>query len=255
MASQANTAETDRMYRLESECVHRYYVWDAVVRVSHWINVAAVAILIYTGFKIGGALGMPATGEPFSALSMATYRNWHFLFAVVFTLNGLVRAYWFFAGRTYRQWFRFNIWRADYWREVLWKIKDYISLRYEDYESYTLGHNALASLSYVMVFLCALFMALTGFAMRSQMMPGGFLDTIFGWILPLFGGETHVRMLHRLVMWFIIGFMIHHITFVIYIEVFREKGMFSSMITGLKTRPLSWRPVEKPWKRDKKIAK
>ncbi|MEJ2634986.1 MAG: Ni/Fe-hydrogenase, b-type cytochrome subunit [Calditrichia bacterium] len=249
MATPVNTKELDQMYRLESDRVQRYYVWDAVVRVSHWVNVVAVAIMIYTGFKIGGALGPSGTAGTFN---MATYRNWHFVFGVVFTVNGLFRAYWFFAGHTYRQWFRFNFWRADYWREVWWKIKDYITLRYEDYESYTLGHNALASLSYSAVFLCALFMALTGFSMWGQLIPGGFLNTLFGWVMPLFGGETHVRMLHRLGMWFIIAFMIHHITFVFYVEVYREKGMLSSMITGLKTRPLGWKPTEKPWVQAKK---
>lgn len=43
---------------------------------------------------------------------MAAVKNLHFLAAIVFTLNGLARAYWFFAGNTYRQWFRFHIWRG-----------------------------------------------------------------------------------------------------------------------------------------------
>jgi len=48
-------------------------------------------------------------------------------------------------------------------------------------------------------------------------------------------------------MWVLIAFMIHHITFVFYLEVLREKGMLSSMISGLKMRPAGWKPKERPW--------
>ena len=41
-------AETD-MYPVESRDVTTYYVWDGFVRTSHWINVAAVAVLIVRG--------------------------------------------------------------------------------------------------------------------------------------------------------------------------------------------------------------
>jgi Ni/Fe-hydrogenase 1 B-type cytochrome subunit len=236
-----------QLYRRVSHCESVYYVWDGVVRVSHWINVAAVSVLLATGLYIGGGFFRAQVDQPNSSHLMATVMNVHFLAAVVFTLNGLFRAYWFFAGGTYRQWFRFSIWRLDYWREVWWKLKEYLTLRYQDYEPHTLGHNTLASLAYVAVFLLASFMGLTGFAMRGQINPGGFLDTLFGWVIPLLGGSGRVRMLHRMGMWFMIAFMIHHIVFVIYLEVLREKGLVSSMIAGVKMRPVDWKPVEKPW--------
>jgi Ni/Fe-hydrogenase 1 B-type cytochrome subunit len=234
-------------YPIESLNVTTYYVWDGFVRVSHWLNVLVVTVLIITGLYIGNPVFRPAADEPTHATLMATVRNWHFLAAVVFTLNGLARAYWFFVGKTYRQWFRFHIWRGDFWREVWWKLKDYLSLRYEDYEQHTLGHNALAALAYVSVFLVASVIGLTGFAMRGQIDPGGFLDTLFGWVPTLLGNGANVRFVHRLGMWAIIAFMIHHITFVFYLEVLREKGMLSSMISGVKTRPAGWKPKEKPW--------
>jgi Ni/Fe-hydrogenase 1 B-type cytochrome subunit len=244
--------QANQIYRVESECVTRYYVWDPVVRISHWINIIVVGVLIFTGLYISTPFYRPNVDEPFGASIMATMKNLHFLSAIIFTLNGLFRAYWWFAGNTYRQWFRFHIWRADFWKEAWWKLKDYITLRYTDYELHTLGHNTLATLTYVILFLAASVQGLTGFAMAGRINPGGFFDTLFGWVIPLFGGEANVRMIHKMIMWGIIGFMIHHISFVIYLEVFREKGMLSSMITGLKTRPLGWEPIEKPWEKGKK---
>ena len=234
-------------YSVESQDVTAYYVWDPFVRVSHWVNVLAVAVLIATGLYIASPWFRPGVDEPSQSLIGATARNWHFLAAVIFTLNGLARAYWFFAGRTYHQWFRFHIWRANYWKEVWWKLKEYITLRYQDYEPHTLGHNTLASLTYVLVFLVASMMGVTGFAMRGRLDPGGFLDTVAGWVIPLLGGEANVRFLHQLGMWLIIAFVIHHVIFVLYLEVLREKGMLSSMISGLKWRPAGWHPKERPW--------
>jgi Ni/Fe-hydrogenase 1 B-type cytochrome subunit len=236
-------------YPVESRNVTTYYVWDGFVRISHWINVLVVAVLIATGFYIGNPVLRPIGDDPSGHMLMGTVKNVHFLAAVIFTLNGLARAYWFVMGRTYRQWFRFNIWRADFWKEAWWKFKDYATLRYEDYEQYTLGHNALAALAYVLVFLVASVMGLTGFAMRGQINPGGFLDTIFGWVIPLLGGEGNVHFVHRLGMWLIIAFSIHHIAFVLYLEVLREKGMLSSMISGIKMRPAGWKPRQRPWEK------
>ncbi len=234
------------LYPVTSRNVTTYYVWDGFVRTSHWVNVLAVAVLIATGFYIGNPVFRPSADEP-QRMLMGTVRNVHFVAAVIFTLNGLARAYWFFAGHTYRQWFRFHIWRADFWKEAWWKLKDYLSLRYEDYELHTLGHNTLASLTYVIVFLIASVMGITGFAMRGQIDPGGFLGTLFGWVTPLLGGGSNVRFVHRLGMWLIIAFIIHHVAFVFYLEVLREKGMLSSMISGLKMRPAGWKPKERPW--------
>jgi Ni/Fe-hydrogenase 1 B-type cytochrome subunit len=236
-----------QMYPVESHDVTTYYVWDGFVRTSHWVNAAVLLVLIPTGVLIGSPICRPAIDAPAACLSMGAVKNMHFVAAVIFTLNGLARAYWFFAGNTYRQWFRFHIWRADFWKEAWWKLKDYVSLRYEDYEIHTLGHNTLASLAYVLVFLVAYVMGVTGFAMRGSINPGGFLYTLFGWVVPLLGDEANVRFVHRLGMWLMIAFIIHHVSFVIYLEVLREKGMLSSMISGLKMRPPGWKPKERPW--------
>lgn len=235
------------MYPVMARDVTTYYVWDGFVRISHWVNVLAVAVLIVTGLYIGNPMFRLSGDGSDQRMLMGTVRNVHFIAAVIFTINGLARAYWFFAGKTYRQWFRFHIWRADFWREVWWKIKDYLSLRYEDYEPHTLGHNALAALAYVWAFLVATMIGITGFAMRGQIDPGGFLGTLFGWVIPLLGGGSNVRFVHRLGMWLLIAFIIHHVTFVFYLEVLREKGMLSSMISGVKMRPAGWKPKERPW--------
>ncbi|HEY7183725.1 MAG TPA: Ni/Fe-hydrogenase, b-type cytochrome subunit [Blastocatellia bacterium] len=250
MSAKAQPAQTAPMEPIEARNVTRYYVWDKVIRTGHWINVASLATLIFTGFYIGGPWYRPTVDEPYGASVMATMRNLHFVAGVVFAMNGLFRIYWFAAGRTYRQWFDAHVWQADFWREVWWKMRDYASLRYVESEATTLHHNALAALAYSLTFLACAFLSLTGFAMAGRINPGGFLDALFGWVIPPLGGELNVRMLHRLAMWVIIGFSIYHICFVIYYEIFTERGLVSSIITGFKTRPANWKQNLKPWKKE-----
>jgi Ni/Fe-hydrogenase 1 B-type cytochrome subunit len=226
-----------------------YLVWDSVARVTHWIHALAFGVLLYTGFAIGGTVGRSAVDEPVFGFTMATTRNFHYIAAVVFTVNGLFRVYWFVFARQYRLWFLHDIWHLDFWREVVWKFKDYITLRYVDHEAHTLGHNALASLSYSLAFLVSAGLVITGFAMRGQNDPGGAMQFCFGWVIALFGGEANVRAIHRFLMWPLIAFVIHHVAIVFYLDVLGEGGLLSSIVGGFKFKPKDWRPVEKPWLR------
>lgn len=227
-----------------------YMVWDLIVRITHWLNAAAIGILLYTGFQIGGYVSRSPVDEPTFGFSMADMRQWHTLAAYIFLFNGLIRVYWIWAGHTYGQWFRYHFWKLAFWREITWKIKDYVSLKYVGRESYTLGHNALASFAYVGVFFIGLTLVLTGFAMKGQIDPGGTLQTLFGWVIPLCGSDANVRMIHRFSMWLMIAFMIHHIGIVILLEALGESGLISSMFSGMKTRPHGWHPTDQPWKED-----
>ena len=240
------------LQKVESNYIS-YYAWDPVVRTTHWLNLVFVAVMIYTGFMIGGAVQRPTTDEPALAFNMATMRNLHFLGAWLFTINGLFRGLWLFTTKGgYRQLFNFHPWQADFWREAWWKLKEYVTLRYTDYEMHTLGHNALAAIAYVGVFFTATMLGLSGLAMYGKQNVGGVFYHLTGWMIPLFGGEANLRMLHRLAMWGLIAFTIHHISFVIYLEVLREKGLLSSMVSGLKQRPREWQPVDRPWLKQSK---
>lgn len=249
MAAQVAPARFVTTAKGRAEQTVRFYIWDRVVRGGHWINVLCLVALIFTGFYLGGPFYRPPVDEPFNAHTMATLKNIHFLAGTVFAVNGLFRLYWFFAGHTYRQWFRAHLWQAAFWREVGWKLKEYITLRYIGHYAPTLDHNALASLTYTLLFLACAFISVTGFAMKGAIDPDGWLTLFFGWVIPLFGGEASVRMLHRLTMWLILGFAVHHIGFVVYYEILTERGLISSIITGYKSRPATWKEQKEPWEK------
>jgi len=224
-----------------------YLVWDKLVRWTHWINAAATAVLLYTGLMIGGLVSRSPVDEATFGFTMGSVRAWHSIAAYVFCANAVVRVYWLIMGNTWGQWFRNQVWTPELWRELFWKIREYLSLRYVEHEAYTLGHNALASMAYLGIFFIGLVLAVTGFAMKGQIDPGGLEGTLFGWVIPLFGAEWIVRAVHRFCMWVMIAFLIHHIGIVILLECLGERGLISSMFSGVKMKPRGWKE-ERPWR-------
>ena len=63
----------------------------------------------------------------------------------------------------------------------------------------SVGHNALAGLTYFLTFLVFLFQSVTGFGMYAAMSDAK-LPHLFAWIVPLMGGDFAVRQWHHAAM-------------------------------------------------------
>ena len=74
---------------------------------------------------------------------------------------------------------------------------DILLLRKKPLES--VGHNALASLTYFITFLAFLFQSLTGFGMYAAMSDSWF-PKLFSWIVPVLGGDLAARNVHHILM-------------------------------------------------------
>jgi Ni/Fe-hydrogenase 1 B-type cytochrome subunit len=98
-----------------------------------------------------------------------------------------------------------------------------------------LGHNALAGLSYT-IFAIGLGWAqvFTGLALYSESNPGGFWDSLVGWVIPLLGGSFQTHMWHHLFAWGFLFFAILHIYIVIVDAFAYQNGLINSMISGEK---------------------
>lgn len=210
----------------------RVYVWELPVRIYHWINAICVIVLIITGFIIGSPTTIEYANEAYQQYWFGTVRFIHFVTAFIFFFNFLVRIYWGFVGNRYARWTNFiPITRAQ-WKEIgeilrvdvmQTKIRGMISI----------GHNALAGIVYFLSFLVFLFQAITGFALYSSMSTS-FLPGLFAWIVPLMGGDFHVRQWHHMFMWFFVVFTIIHMYLVFYHDYIEGRGTTSSMVGGWK---------------------
>ena len=211
------------------------YVYEAPVRLWHWVNALAIVLLCVTGYFIGNPLpSMP--GEASDNYLMGWIRFIHFAAAFIFAIGFLGRIYWALVGNVHaRQMFVLPVWRMRFWREVLHELRWYMFL-VRDPKKYV-GHNPLAQLAmFTMFTLGSVFMIVTGFALYAEGTgQGSFFDILFGWVHPLVGNTQVLHTIHRLGMWLIIIFAVVHIYAAIREDIMSRQSMVSTMISGHRT--------------------
>lgn len=214
-------------------CVNKTeYVWQMPVRFYHWINALSIVVLCVTGVLIGQPIALQQSAEASFSYWFGTVRFIHFVAAFVFFFNFVFRLYWGFVGNKYAKWDNFIPYTGKHWKEILDVLRvDILMISKKPIES--VGHNALASLTYFVTFLAFLVQSLTGFGMYADMSTSTF-PKLFAWIVPLLGGDLQTRQIHHIFMWLFILFAIVHIYLVFYHDYVERRGVTSSMIGGWK---------------------
>ena len=211
------------------------YVYEAPVRIWHWINAAAILVLAVTGYFIGSPLPtMP--GEASANYLMGYIRFAHFTAGYLLAIGLLGRTYWAIVGNHHaRELFTVPIFSADYWRGVGTMLKWYTFLipnpgRY-------VGHNPMARLMMFTAFLLvAVFMCVTGFALYGEgTQPGSWAHTMFGWVIPMFGQSQDVHTWHHFGMWAMIIFIVLHVYAAVREDIMGRQSIISTMVSGFRT--------------------
>lgn len=249
------------------------------VRLSHWLNVLCMTVLLFSGLqifnahpalywgqygadndpsvlsmeaveegdvikgktRIGGlsfdttgvlgvsnvdgeatARGFPAWITLPSYQDLATGRRWHFFFAWLFVINGLI-------------YMAYGVIARHFVRDLLpaqgeltpgnlrHEIVDHARLRFPKGEK-ARHYNALQKLTYLFViFLLLPVMIATGLTMS----PG--FDAFAPWLIDLFGGRQSARTLHFITASALVAFVVVHVAMVLVSGLFNN---MRSMITG-----------------------
>lgn len=207
------------------------YVWDLVVRWTHWLIVLSLAVLAVTGLYIGNPFGVFGARQGTSFL-MGWVRTVHSYGAIVFTLAVLSRILWMFVGSPLARWSQFLPVARERRRGIPGTLKFYLFVRREPPPF--VGHNPVAGATYTLVFALYLVMIGTGLGLyslgASYHSPGRW----FGFLLPLFGGAAFARLLHHVVMWLLIGFAVHHVYSAILVAIVERNGTLDSIFSGWK---------------------
>jgi thiosulfate reductase cytochrome b subunit len=254
------------------------YRHAAVTRITHWINVLALTLLLMSGLNIFGAhpalywgqkatfahpwvsmtaqqqgnrtigvtqigsakfnttgvlgySGKPGAEEAVAFPSWATVpserdladsRHWHFFFAWLFVLNGLV--YWLVGlgrGHILKD---LAPTKADLKPKNVWhEIVTHAQLKFPKGEE-ARRYNVLQKAAYLAVVLILLpLMVLTGLCMS----PG--FDAGAPWLVDFFGGRQSARTIHFLTAFSIVGFILVHLFMVVASGTWNN---IRSMITG-----------------------
>ena len=218
------------------EGIERVYVWDLVVRMSHWFIMISILLLAITGVYIGNPYLTPS-GPANEQFVMATMKTVHFYAAIIFALTVATRIAWMFVGSYYARWHQFVPMNARRRSDVFGMLKFYLFLSKEP--PLNVGHNPLAGMTYLLVFALYLTMIFTGFALYSVSAVG--YMQMWEFLLPIFGGAQMARWIHHVAMWFILGFVAHHIWSAMLVSRVEGMGLIDSLFSGYKFLPKSWR--------------
>lgn len=216
-----------------SEIVH-VYVWEAPVRITHWLIAVSIAVLSVTGLYIGNPFLIPIgrAGEQFT---MGTIKVIHAYAAIVFTLSVLARVGWMFTGNKYAHWDKFIPVHQSRRRGLLPTVAFYVfTLRKPPG---FVGHNPLAGAAYLLVFMLYFLAIGTGFAMYSAGAQVGSPMRMFATLIPLFGGLQTARWIHHIVMWLLLGFAVHHVYSSILMSIIEANATMESIFSGYKFVP------------------
>jgi thiosulfate reductase cytochrome b subunit len=213
---------------------------SVLVRVTHWINVLCFTVLLMSGMQIFDAhpaldLGSRSDfahplldlsdGFPFwmtlpGYQDLATGRRWHFFFAWLFVLNGLV---YLAAGLVGPHMRRDLIPSRAELRALPHEIAEHTRLRFPRGEA-ARRYNVLQQLTYLaVIFVLLPLMLVTGLSMS----PG--VDAALPWLPDLLGGRQTARTIHFVSASLLVGFVVVHLAMVV------ASGLFNnmrSMITG-----------------------
>jgi Ni/Fe-hydrogenase 1 B-type cytochrome subunit len=233
----AGGAQAQQIAKGEAFGRERVYVWDIVVRLSHWIIMITLLILAFTGIYIGHPFYIPS-GATDTQFVMGTMKIVHFYAAIIFTLAVLARVWWMFAGPYYARWHQFVPLSRRRLRDVIGMFKFYTFLSREP--PLNVGHNPLAGLTYLAVFTLYFVMILTGLALYSVDAGVSYMK-MWSFLLPVFGGPQFARYIHHIAMWLLLGFFAHHIWSAILVSRVEGNGLIDSMFSGYKFLPRNWR--------------
>ena len=172
--------------------------------------------------EAAGPRGFPAWATLPASQDLADGRRWHFFFAWLFVINGLI--YWAFSlinGHIRRDLVPTgkDVAPKNVWHEIV----THAQLKFPKGEE-ARRYNVLQKGAYLGVVLLVLpLMVLTGLTMS----PG--FDAAAPWLLDLFGGRQSARSIHFICAWLMVAFVIVHLVMVVASGTWNN---IRSMITG-----------------------
>jgi Ni/Fe-hydrogenase 1 B-type cytochrome subunit len=210
------------------------YVYEAPVRLWHWLTALAVIVLCGTGYFIGKPLPT-LSGAASEHFLMGYIRFAHFCAGYVLAIGLVFRAAYAFFGNAFsREIFLVPVWDMQWWRELLYELRWYLFLA--RYPRKYVGHNPLGQIAMFGYFIVAILMSISGFALYGEGLgSGSWASRLFGWAIVAFGGNSlSLHGWHRLGMWAIVLFVMVHIYAVIREDIMSKQSVISTMISGFR---------------------
>lgn len=204
------------------------YVWELPIRLAHWGIVFSIVVLSVTGYYMHAPF---LISHARTDCRMGTMRFVHLLAAWIFLGSLLLRLYWFFMGNRFAH-LRAFLPHTHRQKESLTGMATYYALfRPEPYHQ--AGHNTLAAVAYLLMYMLMGIECLTGFALYSEVLGNRALSFFVGW-LPRLVDVQHLRMGHYFLMYVFLAFLIHHVYSALLVAYEERNGLMESIFSGYK---------------------
>lgn len=186
------------------------------LRIMHWINAAAIFIMIGSGWKIYNddvILGWLHFPDWLVIGKWAQYGlQWHFFGMWIFILNGIAYlSYGIATGRFRKKLFPISL------GEIFATVGD--ALRFQLSHDDLTVYNAVQKILYIGVILTGILIVITGLCLWKPVQ--------FSEVASLFGSFQVIRVVHFLCMTAIVGFIVVHVTLALLVP-----QSLVAMITG-----------------------
>jgi Ni/Fe-hydrogenase 1 B-type cytochrome subunit len=210
------------------------FIYEAPMRLWHWLNALCMVALTATGYLIGTPL--PSyTGDPSVVYVMGWIRFVHLGAGYLFAVLWLMRIWWAIVGNGYaRQLFIPRFWRTSWMEGLWWQLAWNLFLGGEA-KRYT-GLNPLAHITIILLYIIpSIVLILTGFAMYAEVAGHeSWQYHLFGWMNSIFANTMDLHSIHRLSMWAACLFILIHVYNVVREDVVSRQSIVSAMLSGFR---------------------
>ena len=186
---------------VESRARKEHRLHPLALRIMHWINAAAIFIMIGSGWKIYNDYALFRFLHFPDAVVIGKWAQyglqWHFFGMWIFVLNGFAYLnYGIVSGRFRQKLFPISL------REILVTVGDALRFRlgHDDMTHY----NAVQKILYLGVMLIGVLIVISGLALWKPVQ--------FSELADLFGNFQTIRLVHFLCMSAIVAFILVHVT-------------------------------------------
>jgi thiosulfate reductase cytochrome b subunit len=201
---------------VKSNARHGLRLHPLPVRIMHWINAFAMAIMIMSGWKIYNDDVIFSWLRFPDAITLGTWAQnglqWHFFGMWIVVLNGVAYlCYGIVSGRFRRKLFPIS------WHELIATMRDALTfrLKHDDLTHY----NAVQKLLYIGIMLVGIVVVLSGLSIWKPVQ--------FSELATLFYDFQTARLVHFLCMTAIVLFLVVHVTLTLLVP-----RSFVAMLTG-----------------------